>query len=435
LSTSHTAAPSSAPTRSGFGTFLDALPFILAHAVCLTAIWTGVYLADLLIALGLYAVRVFAITGGYHRYFSHRSYKTSRAFQFILAVLAQSSAQRGVLWWASTHRHHHRYSDTEEDVHSPIQRGFWYSHVGWIFDPKHEKTDLSAIPDFAKYPELRWLDRNRYVPPIVLGFLVWLFAGWSGLVVGFFWSTVAVWHATFTINSLSHVFGKQRYLTGDTSRNNVWLALLTFGEGWHNNHHHYQSAACQGFRWYEVDITYYILKALSAVGLVWDLKRPPEAVVRNETRVGKAVVERAADQLAASFSVEQIAADFRKAMTAKRRRFGDSMDDFGHRVEDWQHGLEHKFEGWQHDLSALVDRWQGKAEGQVDHARHELELLIERVHLPTMPSMTELRAKAQDMFAHTPSMNEVVERARQLLLERLHAELEAQPQATAATPG
>ena len=392
------------------------------------------YVTDLIIALGLYALRVFAITGGYHRYFSHRSYKTSRAFQLVLAVLAQSSAQRGVLWWASTHRHHHRFSDTEEDVHSPLRRGFWYSHVGWIFDPKHEKTNLAAIPDFAKYPELLWLDRNRYVPPIVLGFLVWLFAGWSGLVVGFFWSTVAVWHSTFTINSLSHVFGKQRYLTGDTSRNNIWLALLTFGEGWHNNHHHYQSAACQGFRWYEIDITYYILKALSAVGLVWDLKRPPEAVVRNETRVNKVVVERAADQLAASFSVEQIAADLHKAMAAKRRQLGHSIDDLGHRVEDWQHGLEHKFEGWQHDFSEFVDRWQVKAEGQVEHGRHELELLIERMHLPTMPSMVELRVKAQDMFAQTPSMNEVVERARQILLERLYAELEAQPKAADARP-
>jgi len=414
-------------SRGRFGTLLDAFPFILAHAVCLTAIWTGVYLADLLIALGLYAVRVFAITGGYHRYFSHRSYKTSRAFQFILAVLAQSSAQRGVLWWASTHRHHHRYSDTEEDVHSPIRRGFWYSHVGWIFDPRHEKTDLSAIPDFAKYPELRWLDRNRYVPPIVLGFLVWLFAGWSGLVVGFFWSTVAVWHATFTINSLSHVFGKQRYLTGDTSRNNVWLALLTFGEGWHNNHHHYQSAACQGFRWYEVDLTYYILKALSAVGLVWDLKRPPEAVVRNETRVGKAVVERAAGQLAASFSIERIAADLRAAAAEQRLRFEHSIDEIGHRVDDWQADLGHKVDGWQHDLSALVERWQDRAEDRMDHARHEIELLVDRLHLPTMPSMPELRSRAQSMFAHTPSMNEVVERARQLILERVTAELGGVP--------
>jgi len=422
--------PSSKPIYAPSGSGLDrtalgsAIPYVLAHLVCLTAIWTGVYLTDLLIAASLYALRVFAITGGYHRYFSHRAFKTSRAFQFILAVLAQTSIQRGVLWWAAVHRHHHKYSDSEEDVHSPARSGFWYSHVGWIFDKGNGETDMSSVPDLARYPELRWLDKYHMVPGVALGVLVWLVAGWSGLVVGFFWSTVAVWHSTYTINSLSHVFGKQRYLTGDTSRNNLWLALLTFGEGWHNNHHHYQSAACQGFRWYEIDITYYVLKALAAVGVVWDLKRPPKAVVRNEKRAGRTVVEKAAQQLAASFSVERIAADLQDAIADKRILLEESVEGFGHRVDAWQSEFNRKVDGWQQDASAAWSHWQDRAEGTMDHARHEIEALIERVHLPAMPTVNELRARANSMFAQTPSMNEVVERARQLLIERVKAELQ-----------
>jgi len=434
------AAPNSsyAPSGSGFdrSALGGAIPFVLAHLVCLAAIWTGVYLTDLLIALGLYALRVFAITGGHHRYFSHRAFKTSRVFQFILAVLAQTSVQRGVLWWAAVHRHHHKYSDTEEDVHSPARKGFWYSHVGWIFDPGNGATDYSQVPDLARYRELRWLDKYHVVPGIALGALVWLAAGWSGLVVGFFWSTVAVWHSTYTINSLSHVFGKQRYLTGDTSRNNIWLALLTFGEGWHNNHHHYQSAACQGFRWYEIDITYYILKALAAMGLIWDLKRPPEAVVRNEKRVGRTVVEKAAQQLAASFSAERIAADLRAAIAEKRLRLEKSVDDLGHRVDSWQSELNRKLGVWQQEASAIWSDWQDRAQGSVGGARHEIEALVERVHLPSMPTMSDLRARANAMLPETASMNEVVDRAWQLLLERVDLQLKGgtppQPTAIAA---
>ncbi len=384
------------------------IPFALAHLVCFAAIWTGVYMTDVIIALSLYAVRVFGITGGYHRYFSHRSYKTGRVFQFILAFIAQSSAQRGALWWASTHRHHHRFSDTDEDVHSPVKRSFLYSHMGWIFDRKHSKTDLGAIPDFAKYPELVWLDRNHYVAPITLGLLVFLFAGWSGLIVGFFWSTVATWHSTFCINSLAHVHGTRRYLTADQSRNNWWLAILTFGEGWHNNHHHYQSAACQGFRWYEIDITYYILKALSVVGLVRDLKRPPQAVVRNEQRLGRAVVEKAAGELAASFQIDRIAAEMKRAIMLKRASLDASMDD-----------LSQKMDGWQHEMADLLDRWQHQMDDHVDHARQEFDDLVQKIHLPNMPSLTDMKSRAATMFVRTPSMNEIVERARQIMVDDL----------------
>jgi stearoyl-CoA desaturase (delta-9 desaturase) len=129
--------------------------------------------------------------------------------------------------------------------------------------------------DFAKFPELRWLNRNHWIPGIALAVLCFAIGGWSCLVVSFFISTVILYHCTFFINSLAHVFGKRRYQTTDDSRNSLLLALLTLGEGWHNNHHHYQSSANQGFFWWEIDISYYIIKGFEKVGLVWDVRKPP----------------------------------------------------------------------------------------------------------------------------------------------------------------
>ncbi len=263
-------------------------PFLALHLLPFAALWTGTRWQDWVVCAVLFAVRMFAVTGVYHRYFSHRTFKTSRAFQFVLAFLAETSSQRGVLWWASHHRHHHKFSDLPWDTHSPIQNGFWYSHVGWIYDRKNEATDLSRVRDLAKYPELRWLDKNWILPPVALGALVFVTMGASGLFIGFALSTVLLWHATFTINSLSHVFGKRRFPTGDTSRNNWLLALLTFGEGWHNNHHHHMNSTRQGFYWWEVDLTFYILKALSYVGLVWDLRPVPPAVLAEGRRLDAA---------------------------------------------------------------------------------------------------------------------------------------------------
>ena len=256
----------------------SAIPFVLVHLACVAALWTGVTYEALVLCFLLYWLRIFAIGAGYHRYFAHRAYRTSRAFQFALAVLSQSTAQKSVLWWASKHRHHHLHSDTETDVHSPRHKGFVYSHLGWIFSRRNDMADLVKVADFARYPELMWLHKHELVPPTVLALLSVLIAGWSGLVVGFFWSTVLVYHATFCINSLAHVRGRRRYVTGDDSRNNWLLALVTMGEGWHNNHHAYQSSVRQGFRWWEIDATFYLLKALSWTGLVWDLKTPPAAV-------------------------------------------------------------------------------------------------------------------------------------------------------------
>jgi len=238
--------------------------------------WSG-----LALALGSYFIRMFVVTAAYHRYFSHRAFKTSRWFQFVLALGAQSAAQKGVIWWASHHRHHHKHSDTPKDVHSPVQTGFWHSHVGWVIRPDWVETDLSGVSDLTRFPELRFLNHTAMamVPTIALALAFLIFGGAHWLVWGYFVSTVLLWHGSFSINSLSHVFGDKRYDTGDDSRNNWALALLTTGEGWHNNHHHYQSSARQGFRWWEVDLTYYVLRLFAAVGLVWDLREPPRNIV------------------------------------------------------------------------------------------------------------------------------------------------------------
>jgi stearoyl-CoA desaturase (delta-9 desaturase) len=252
------------------------------HVACLLAFYTGVTWGALAVCLALFWLRMFGVTAGYHRYFSHRSYKTSRAFQFVLAVLGTLAVQKGVLWWSANHRVHHKYSDQEGDLHSPLRHGFWWAHVGWILAPDWEETLYDRIPDMAKYPELRWLNEHYLVPPLALAVLLYLVGGLTWLVWGFFISTTMLWHATFTINSLSHVYGSRRYETTDTSRNNMWLALLTMGEGWHNNHHRYMNSCRQGFFWWEVDASFYILKALSWVGLVWDLHAPPKKLLLPE---------------------------------------------------------------------------------------------------------------------------------------------------------
>jgi stearoyl-CoA desaturase (delta-9 desaturase) len=266
----------SAPDRIQW---LKSIPFLAVHVVALaTPLVAPFAWRWIALAAALYAVRMFAITAGYHRYFSHRTYRTSRAFQLVLAVLGTTAVQKGPLWWAAHHRDHHRFSDGPDDVHSPLQRGFWWSHVGWILSDRYSETREEAIRDFARFPELRFLNRWYLLPPVVLAVAVFLIGGFPLLVWGFFVSTVLLWHGTFTINSLSHVFGARRYKTTDTSRNNFLLALVTCGEGWHNNHHYHQNTANQGWFWWEVDASFYVLRLLSALGLVWDLRLPSESV-------------------------------------------------------------------------------------------------------------------------------------------------------------
>jgi stearoyl-CoA desaturase (Delta-9 desaturase) len=231
------------------------------------------------LALGLMWLRILGTTLGYHRYFSHRTFRTSRPMQFLIAWWAQSSLEKGVLWWAGHHRNHHRFADTPEDIHSPARRGFFWSHIGWILSNRYDDAPLDVIRDMAQYPELRWLDRWHLVPPVTMAVVCFLAGGMPALVWGFFISTVLVWHATFTINSLSHVFGRRRFPTTDTSRNNPWLAVLTLGEGWHNNHHYFCSTARNGFYWWEFDPTWYAIWTLEKLGLVWDVKRVPARVL------------------------------------------------------------------------------------------------------------------------------------------------------------
>lgn len=366
--------------------------FVAIHLACFAVIFTGVSATDVGICLGLFALRIFGITAGYHRYFAHRAFKTSRGFQFLLGFLAESSLQSGLIWWASKHRDHHRYVDTPKDAHSPREYGFWFSHLGWIFNTRAQSPDLSNVPDITRYPELVWLDKYHWLPGTLMGLTVWWFAGWSGLVVGFFLSTVLVWHSTFAINSLAHVYGKQRYLTGDDSRNNWWLALLTFGEGWHNNHHYYMSSVRQGFYWWEIDITFYLLKALSWCGLVWDLKQPPAHVRAGQRQISAELRERVAQRLALSFSADTLALDLRQR---------------------WQESAPaHAFEEFKERLELAL------AEGRESLAQ---------LHFPELPSLDELRGRADRMFARSPAMDDIVERARLYLTEAVARQITALP--------
>jgi stearoyl-CoA desaturase (delta-9 desaturase) len=254
--------------------WLAAIPFFAVHLAPLAAFFVTVTWQDWVLCAVLYVIRMFFITAGYHRYFSHRSYRMGRVAQFLMAVGGTTAVQKGPLWWASHHRLHHRFTDLDDDVHSP-RDGFWWSHVGWILSTKYKDTDLTTIKDFAAYPELRLVERFAWVGPWVLALTCLAIGGWGGLVIGFFLSTVLLWHGTFLVNSMAHLVGRRRYATPDTSRNSMIIALVTGGEGWHNNHHYLPASARQGFTWWEIDPTWYALRALAAIRVVRDLKDPP----------------------------------------------------------------------------------------------------------------------------------------------------------------
>jgi stearoyl-CoA desaturase (delta-9 desaturase) len=268
------------------------LPFIALHLGCLGVLATGASAVAVGTAVVLYFVRMFAVTGVYHRYFSHKTYATSRAGQFLLALFGSTTVQRGPLWWAYHHRHHHRHSDAADDAHSPHVHGFWWSHIGWITSRRNFPTDYSKVPDLARYPELVFLNRFDSLMPLVFAGAVWGFGrglevhapglgtnGWQMLSWGFFVSTTALFHGTSCINSMAHLAGRRRYRTDDDSRNSFILSVVTLGEGWHNNHHRYQAAARNGFFWWEIDVTYYLLRALAWTGLIWNLNPVPASVL------------------------------------------------------------------------------------------------------------------------------------------------------------
>lgn len=268
--------------------WLRAIPFLAFHGACLAVFWVGFSWVALGVCAGLYGLRMFFVTAFYHRYFAHRAYRTSRPVQFAIAVLGCSAGQRGPLWWAGHHRHHHGHAEQAADAHSPDRHGLLWSHTGWFLTRGNYRTPWRYVRDWARYPELRWLNRLDWLPLVALavgihglGTLLAAQApalGTNGpqlLVWGFFVSTVALYHGTYTINSLAHRFGRRRFATDDASRNNFWLTLLTLGEGWHNNHHHYPASARQGFYWWEFDPTWYALIALSWCGLIRDLRPVP----------------------------------------------------------------------------------------------------------------------------------------------------------------
>lgn len=285
------------PGIEGYGTekdkkieFWGNLPFILLHAGCLLVFFTGVSAGAIAIFFLTLIPRMFGLTAGYHRYFSHRSFKTSRAFQFMLALLGAASLQKDPMWWAAHHRNHHKYTDTEKDSHSPVISGFFWSHMGWFMCKKNANLHPDPhVPDLAKYPELVFLNRHQKIP--ALGFLFLLIAAghffeqfvpqlsvtWGQTVVwGFFISTIVLHHVTFCVNSVSHLFGSKPYDTGDESRNNALVAFLTMGEGWHNNHHKFPYSEKHGHKWWQIDMTHGILRVLSWLGIVWDLNVPRE---------------------------------------------------------------------------------------------------------------------------------------------------------------
>ncbi len=289
--------PSSRPRR--LPSWFKSIPFLSLHLACVAVFFVKATPLALVLCFVFYFVRMFGITAGYHRYFSHRSYKTSRVFRFLLACLGCSALQKGPLWWTAHHRAHHRHSDTGEDPHSPRSNSFWWSHIGWILAPDSEETNWPAVRDWSRYPELRWLDRHHWVPGIALAVSCFLIDGWSGLIWGFFISTVLLYHAVFAVNSFCHLFGTRRYATSDQSRNNPWVAIITLGEGWHNNHHHYQSSTRQGFFWWEIDVSYYLIRLLSRIGLVWDIRKVPPSRLLTEARAsGRAAAETAPSPLA-----------------------------------------------------------------------------------------------------------------------------------------
>jgi stearoyl-CoA desaturase (delta-9 desaturase) len=273
------------------------LPYVLIHLAAILVFFYPITLSCILVAFISYSVRMFSITAFYHRYFSHRSFKTSRFFQYVGAFIACSSGQRGPLWWAAHHRRHHKHSDTDDDVHSPHTKSLFWSHTLWFMTDYSVPTFLKEIPDWLKFKELRILNRFDWIPVLLLALgcyfapkINWIFniTGLSSmqmLIWGFFVPTILLYHATFAVNSISHLFGSRQFNTKDKSKNNWLVAIFTFGEGWHNNHHFFPGSARQGFFKDELDITYYGLKLLSLLGLVRDLRPVPvwvkEKAIRN----------------------------------------------------------------------------------------------------------------------------------------------------------
>ncbi len=354
--------------------------FLLVHVAAALGVvlvgfsWTGVALC-----VASYYLRMFAITAGFHRYFSHRAYRLSRVSQFLLAFLGQTSAQKGVLWWASNHRHHHKYSDRPEDIHSPVQNGFWWSHIGWILSGLYDETDYSRIPDLAKFPELRWLNRNQYAATMVYAVALYLAFGWTGLAYGYFLSTVLLWHGTFTINSLMHLFGRRVFPTADQSRNSMIFALITMGEGWHNNHHYYPISAAQGFTWWQVDMSFSLLWLGEKIGLVTGLRRAPSLAVTEALALARSKLDVSVQTSAQAMDddpLAQLAARWEGIRDAARLTAHQALAD----LEAARQRAVQRLEVLQADYAAARTRAEAAASQRLVELKAEIEKTRRELH-------------------------------------------------------
>jgi stearoyl-CoA desaturase (delta-9 desaturase) len=375
--------------------------FALVHLLALGVFFVGFSWQGVLLCLGSYYLRMFAITAGFHRYFSHRSYRLSRVPQFLLALLGQTAAQKGVLWWAAHHRHHHKFSDLPQDLHSPVQDGFWWSHIGWILSGQFDETRLDLIPDFAKFPELRWLDRNQYAPALLYGLASYLLFGWTGLFWGFFLSTVLLWHGTFSINSVMHVFGRRVFPTRDQSRNSMIFALVTMGEGWHNNHHYYPSSAAQGFVWWQVDFSYYLLWLLERARLVKALRRAPSAAasrILDAARTTKSRLDAAWDAAGESAAdrIEQLSKRWDEIGERARASAHEALAD----LEAARANAAQRVEALQREYFSALERAGSAAEKRLDELRAE----IDRARQQLAETLERLVSAAEARLVPSPTL-------------------------------
>jgi len=388
-----TATPATAPLQPHVVRPTAVAGFLIVHVAAVLGVvligfsWTGVALC-----VASYYVRMFAITAGFHRYFSHRAYRLSRVPQFLLALLGQTSAQKGVLWWASNHRHHHKYSDRPEDIHSPIQNGFWWSHIGWILSGLYDETDYSRIPDLAKFPELRWLDRNQYAATMAYAVALYFAFGSTGLVYGYFLSTVLLWHGTFTINSLMHLFGRRVFPTADQSRNSMTFALITMGEGWHNNHHFYPSSAAQGFTWWQVDMSFSLLWLGEKIGLVKGLRRAPSPAVMEALALARTKLDVSVETSAQAMDddpLDQLAARWEGIRDAARVTAHQALAD----LEAARLRAVQRLDVLQADYAAARTR----AEAAASHSLVELKAEIEKTRRELHDTLVRLVEAAENL--------------------------------------
>jgi stearoyl-CoA desaturase (delta-9 desaturase) len=273
-----TSTVQNARRRPAFRARVNVVIFWTVQASALLVVfapWT-VPLATL--AIASHFLRMLGITLGFHRMLAHRAFRTGRATRFLWSLVGTAAMQKGPLWWAGNHVYHHRFADRAGDPHSPRRVGFYRAHVGWFLDDvRYDEVDPQnpVVREFSAYPEMRWLDRFYGLPPAALALGLFLAGGWPWLVWGFCVPTVTLAHATFAINTVNHLWGSRRFATPDESRNNAWTALVTLGEGWHNNHHRFPRAARNGIYWWELDPTWWAIRLLAALGLAWDVKPVP----------------------------------------------------------------------------------------------------------------------------------------------------------------